>query len=65
LVASCIRTKKTLTEMTLAEYRQFYPGFEEDLFASLTARQSVNARKLTGGTAEETVRKRIEEIEKS
>lgn len=63
LVAFCIRNKKTLTGLTLKEFRCFYPGFEEGLFARLTVRQSVDARKATGGTAEETVRKRIEEIE--
>jgi len=63
LVAFCIRNKKTLTGLTLKEFRRFYPGFEEGLFACLTIRQSVNAKKVTGGTAEETIRKRIEEIE--
>lgn len=63
LVAFCIRNKRTLTGLTLKEFRCFYPGFEEGLFARLTVRQSVDARKATGGTAEETVRKRIEEIE--
>ncbi len=62
-VAFCIRNKKTLTGLTLKEFRSFYPGFEKDIFARLTVRQSVNARKTTGGTAEETIRKRIEELE--
>ncbi len=63
LVAFCLQNEKTLTDLTLKEFRRFYPGFEKDLFACLTVRQSVNARKMTGGTAEETVRKRIAEIE--
>jgi argininosuccinate lyase len=63
LVAFCIRTKKTLSDLSLKELRRFYPGFEDDLFDRLTARQSVNARRASGGTAEETVRKRIREIE--
>ena len=63
LVAFCLQNEKTLTDLTLKEFRRFYPGFEKDLFACLTVRQSVNARKVTGGTAEETVRKRIAEIE--
>lgn len=63
LVAFCIGNNKTLTGLSLKEFRRFYPGFEKDLFARLTVRQSVNARKTTGGTAEETVRKRIEELE--
>ncbi len=63
LVAFCLQNEKKLTDLTLKEVRRFYPGFEKDLFACLTVRQSVNARKVTGGTAEETVRKRIAEIE--
>ena len=63
LVAFSVQNEKTLTDLTLKEYRRFYPGFAKDLFACLTVRQSVNARKVAGGTAEETVRKRILEIE--
>ena len=63
LVAFCIGKKKTLSDLSLKEFRQFHPGFQKDLFDLLTARQSVNARRTAGGTAEETVRKRIEEIE--
>jgi argininosuccinate lyase len=62
LVAFCIRRNKTLTDLTLKELQQFYPGFQKDLFDRLTARQSVNARRAPGGTAEEAVRKRIGEI---
>jgi argininosuccinate lyase len=63
LVAFCLQNEKKLTDLTLKEFRRFYPGFEKDLFTCLTVRQSVNARKVSGGTAEETVRKRIAEIE--
>ena len=45
LVAFCIRKNKTLSDLTLKEFRQFYPGFQKDLFDRLTARQSVNARR--------------------
>ena len=63
MVAFCMRKKKTLTDLTLTELRTFYPGFGKDLFERLTVRQSVNARHVAGGTAEETVRRRIGEIE--
>ncbi|MDD1633695.1 MAG: argininosuccinate lyase, partial [Methylococcaceae bacterium] len=63
LVAFCIGKKRTLSDLSLKEIREFHPGFQKDLFDRLTARQSVNARKTAGGTAEETVRKRIAEIE--
>jgi argininosuccinate lyase len=63
IVSFCIRNGKELTGLTLREYRRFYKDFEKDLFRHLTVRQSVNARKGSGGTAEETVRRRIAEIE--
>ena len=63
LVAYCIEQKKALDALSLKEFRKFYPGFGKDVFGCLTARQSVNARKTIGGTAEATVRQRIAEIE--
>jgi argininosuccinate lyase len=63
LVAFCVREKKSLTDLSLKEFRRFHPGFEKDIFGRLTARQSVNARRVIGGTAEDAVLKRIGEIE--
>jgi argininosuccinate lyase len=63
IVAFGIREGKALTGLTLKEYRKFYKGFEKDLFQCLNVRQSVQARREIGGTAEETVRRRIAEIE--
>jgi argininosuccinate lyase len=63
IVSFCIRNEKELTGLTLREYRRFCKDFDKDLFLHLTVRQSVNARKGSGGTAEETVRSRIAEIE--
>jgi argininosuccinate lyase len=63
LVAWCIREKKPLTGLTIEEFRSFHPAFAEDVFARLTVRQSVDARKTIGGTAEETVRSRIAALE--
>jgi argininosuccinate lyase len=63
IVSFCIKNGKELTGLTLREFRKFYKGFEKDVFQCLTVRQSVSARKVSGGTAEDTVRKRIMEIE--
>ncbi|MBU1964633.1 MAG: argininosuccinate lyase, partial [Proteobacteria bacterium] len=63
IVAFCIQQGKALTGLTLKEFRTFYKGFEKDLFQCLTVRQSIRARQEIGGTAEETVRRRIAEIE--
>ncbi len=63
IVAFCIQNKKQLTELTMKEFLDFYSGFDEDVLKCLTVNQSVGARKGRGGTAEETVRMRIAEIE--
>jgi argininosuccinate lyase len=63
IVAFCAKRGKSLTELTLKEFTRFYSGFDQDVFHVLTARQSVQARRDTGGTAEEAVRLRIREIE--
>jgi argininosuccinate lyase len=63
IVSFCIRNGKELTGLTLRDFRRFYKCFEKDVFQCLTVRQSVNVRKGLGGTAEQTVRRRIEEID--
>ncbi len=64
IVAYCIERDKALTDLSLKEFRRFYPGFGKDLFVRLTVRQSVNSRRVPGGTAEAMVRRRIAEIER-
>ena len=63
LVAYSIRSGKALHELTLGEYRKFYQGFDEDIFACLKVENAVNAKNSLGGTAEKIVRKRLAEIE--
>jgi argininosuccinate lyase len=63
IVAYCIKKKKTLNELSLDEFKGFYSAFDKGVFQILTARQSAQARREIGGTAEETVRMRIKEIE--
>jgi argininosuccinate lyase len=57
--------KKDLKSLSLDEFRTFYDGFDEGVFTLLTPEYSVNARKLAGGTAHDTVAARIEEIDPS
>ncbi len=63
LVAYSIRSGKALHDLTLSEYRKFYQGFDEDIFACLKVENAVNAKNSLGGTAEKIVRKRLAEIE--
>jgi argininosuccinate lyase len=57
--------KKDLKSLSLDEFRTFYDGFDEGVFTLLTPEYSVNARKLAGGTAHDTVAARIDEIDPS
>jgi argininosuccinate lyase len=51
---------KTLTDLTLDEYRRFSPQFQEDVLA-LDARASVEARQAPGGTAPARVAEALRE----
>jgi argininosuccinate lyase len=63
LVAYSIKKKKNLDQLTLEEFRQFYNGFDKDIYRYLTAENSVNMKNVIGGTATEAVLKRIKDIE--
>ncbi|MDD5704061.1 MAG: argininosuccinate lyase [Dehalococcoidales bacterium] len=58
LVTYAIGVNKSFSDLTLAEYRQFSESFNEDVLA-VTLETSVNARKVTGGTARNEVVKQI------
>jgi argininosuccinate lyase len=55
--------KKVLSDLSLTEFRRFYPGFEKDIYDRLTVGACIDRRKSTGGTAEEAVKRRIREID--
>jgi len=54
---------KDLKALSLSEFQNFYPGFDEGVYVLLTPEYSVKARKTPGGTAHDTVTGRIEELE--
>ncbi|MCH9743015.1 MAG: argininosuccinate lyase [Thiotrichales bacterium] len=54
-----VANNKDLSEMTLAEIRQFAPNANEDVFQVLTLEGSVAARDHLGGTAPNQVRKQV------
>jgi len=49
-VAACIARGKELTDLSLAELREFSPLIEEDVFPVLTTQGSMASRVSTGGT---------------
>ena len=60
LIAYCIDNDKTLETLTLDEYRQFSPIFDEGVYAAVDLMNCVNGRKVTGGPASEAVRKQLD-----
>jgi len=53
IVAGCLRNKKELQSLTLAELRGFSKRIEEDIFAALDLDTVVKQRRSLGGTAPE------------
>lgn len=63
IVAYCIKAKKNLEDLKIEEFQKFYIGFKKDIYDYLSAEKSVNLRKITGGTAMESVSLRIRHYE--
>jgi argininosuccinate lyase len=59
-VRYCVESGRDLPELTMAEWHAFSDKIDADISAAITLEASVNARKATGGTAEERVREEIE-----
>jgi argininosuccinate lyase len=64
VVASCIKKSQALKDVSLAEWKGFSKVFDKDIRKAISVEASVNSRKLKGGTALETVKKRLKEIER-
>jgi len=65
LVAYCIARDKGLGEISLREFRKFYTGFDEGVYAVIPVQKAVNARGTLGGTAKREVLRQIRLAEKS
>ncbi len=63
LVAYCIKNNKTLSDLTMEEFRSFHDKFDEGVYPCLSVKNAVNVRNIIGGTSEKAVRQRIIEIE--
>ncbi|WHH60195.1 argininosuccinate lyase [Petroclostridium sp. X23] len=60
MVLYCINTHKSLDELTMNEYKDCSPLFEEDVYKAISLEQCVEDRNLPGGPAKETVSHAIE-----
>ncbi|MFB4169703.1 argininosuccinate lyase [Virgibacillus sp. JSM 102003] len=63
IVLYAIEQKKYLLALTLEEYQSFSNLFEEDIYVVLEPKHVVDARNSTGGTAENQVRKQLQQAE--
>jgi argininosuccinate lyase len=64
LVAYCIAKEKGLADISLREFRKFYTGFDDGVYAVIPVAKAVNARSTLGGTAKKEVLRQIQEAEK-
>lgn len=64
MVAYCIEKDTVIDALSMEEFRQFSPLFQEDIYDAISLETCVNQRKLIGGPAVETVRKTIEQYKK-
>lgn len=64
LVGDCVKKGKTLQTLTLDEYKQSSPLFENDIFDIIKPENAVAKRKATGGPAKSAVTVEIERIKK-
>lgn len=56
VVKTCLANHKLLKDLSLAEWQELHPAFEEDIYQAITPRQVVSARNSYGGTGFEQVR---------
>ncbi|MBU4310849.1 argininosuccinate lyase [bacterium] len=59
LVKETIKKKKTLTDLTLKEFKTYSKLFSRDVFDTIKVEAGIAARKSSGGTAKESVKRLI------
>ena len=64
IVAECVRDKKAIEQLTIAEFKSFSPLFDEDIYEAISLETCVNLRDITGGTAKNQVLNAIENNKK-
>ncbi|MEI7475423.1 MAG: argininosuccinate lyase [bacterium] len=60
IVLYCIKSNKSLEELTIDEYKTFSSIFDNDIYKAISLIECVNKRSITGGPSEETMKKIIE-----
>jgi argininosuccinate lyase len=62
LVKTCLAEQVLLKDLPLERWQQLHPGFEADIYAAITPRQVVAARRSEGGTAFDQVERQLQRI---
>ena len=60
LVAYCIKHQTVLENLSIEEFRELSPVFDDDVYEAIKLETCVNMRKADGGPAPEAVKKQIE-----
>jgi argininosuccinate lyase len=63
LLKEAEQQSKTWTELPLEEFRKICPAFDADISASLTVEAALSSKKVSGGTAPDSVREAIDNLE--
>ena len=63
-VAYCLEKDKTLTDLSLAELRKISKRIDEEVFAHIALKNSVDRKNIYGGTAKKQVRAQITRLTK-
>jgi len=64
LVLYCIKEDRSLLDLSIDEYKEFSPIFEEDIFNAISLQTCVNKRNIPGGPAPSCMKTAIEEASK-
>ena len=62
LVRDTAAARRSFEQLSLADLRRYSRAFDADALAALTAENSLRARKIIGGPAPETLRRRLKEL---
>jgi argininosuccinate lyase len=64
IVRYCVKNKKQLGEISLAEFRSFSNVISKDIYLHLSAENSVRAKNSRGGTSPSEVKKQIKRLKR-
>ena len=61
VVRTCLSSGKLLKDLSLEEWKELHPAFEEDVYEAIAPKQVVSARNSYGGTGFEQVRQALKD----